>query len=58
MFWKDPNYGALNFIGQYEYATRNPWYVPVNAPKSAHDNTMYLDLRYTLPGGVQPSPEK
>jgi hypothetical protein len=57
MFWKDPKYGSLSFIGQYEYATRNPWYVPANTPKSAHDNTIYLDLRYTLPGGV-PAAEK
>jgi hypothetical protein len=57
-FWKDAKYGSLSFIGQYEYATRNPWYVATNAPKSAHDNTIYMDLRYTLPGGVPTSREK
>ncbi len=51
-FWKDPKYGALSFMGQYEYATRNPWSVANNTPSSAHDNTVYLDFRYTLPGGA------
>jgi hypothetical protein len=57
-FWKDPRYGALSFMGQYEYAIRNPWYVPANAPKNAHDNTVYLNLRYTLPGGAPAPAEK
>jgi hypothetical protein len=53
-FWKDPKYGALSFIGQYEYLTRDPWYWAANIAggKATHDNTIYLDLRYTLPGGV------
>jgi len=50
--WKDAKYGALNFMGQYEYLMRNPWYVAAGAPKSAHDNTIYLNLRYTLPGSA------
>ncbi len=57
-FWKDAKYGALSFIGQYEYSTRNPWYVATNAPKSAHDNTIYMDFRYTLPGGTPSAREK
>jgi len=52
--WRDPKYGAINFIGQYEYLTRNPWFVAVGAPKGTHDNTVYLDLRYTLPGAPPP----
>jgi hypothetical protein len=56
-FWKDPRYGALSFMGQYEYLNRNPWYVALNAPKSAHDNTIYLNLRYTLPG-APPAPTR
>jgi hypothetical protein len=51
-FWKDPRYGALTLIGQYEYLTRDPWYVATNAPKATHDNTIYMDVRYTLPGGA------
>lgn len=48
--WKDPKYGALNFMGQYEYLTRAPWFVAVNSPKATHDNTVYFNIRYTLPG--------
>ena len=51
-FWKDGKYGAINLMGQYEYLTRNPWYVAAGAPKSAHDNTIYFNLRYTLPGSA------
>jgi hypothetical protein len=50
--WKDAKYGAINLMGQYQYLTRDPWYVAVNAPKAAHDNTIYVNLRYTLPGGA------
>jgi hypothetical protein len=52
--WKSAKLGAVNVIGQYEYMIRDPWYVAVGAPKSAHDNTVYLDLRYTLPGQAPP----
>jgi hypothetical protein len=54
-FWKDPRYGALSLIGQYEYLTRDPWYVAAGAPKATHDNTIYVDVRYTLPGGAPSS---
>jgi uncharacterized coiled-coil protein SlyX len=50
--WKDAKYGAINFMGQYQYLTRSPWFVAAGAPKSAHDNTVYLNLRYTLPGSA------
>jgi hypothetical protein len=50
--WKDAKYGAISMIGQYEYLTRNPWYVALNALNHAADSTIYFDLRYTLPGGV------
>jgi hypothetical protein len=53
--WKDPRYGALSFIYQYEYATRNPWYVAAGQPTNAHDNTLYFDIRYTLPGAPPPA---
>jgi hypothetical protein len=51
-FWKNPKYGAVSFIGQYEYATRDPWSVAVGSPKATHDNTIYFDVRYTLPGSA------
>jgi hypothetical protein len=50
--WKSPQYGAISLIGQYEYAWREPWYVAVGNPKAAHDNAIYIDLRYTLPGNM------
>lgn len=49
-FWKNPSYGALSFIFQYSYMTRNPWYVATGSPSSAHNNMVWADLRYTLPG--------
>ncbi|MEO8659871.1 MAG: hypothetical protein ABI693_15485 [Bryobacteraceae bacterium] len=53
-FWKDAKYGALSLMGQYEYLTRAPWFVAINAPKATHDNTIYINLRYTLPGSAPP----
>ena len=50
--WKDAKYGAVNLMGQYEYLMRLPWYIAVNAPKGTHDNTIYFNVRYTLPGGA------
>jgi hypothetical protein len=50
--WKDARYGAINFMGQYQYLIRSPWYVAAGAPKSAHNNTIYFNLRYTMPGSA------
>jgi len=50
--WSSPRYGAINLMGQYEWLARNPWYVAPGAPKGTHDNTIYVNLRYTLPGGM------
>jgi hypothetical protein len=49
--WASPRYGAINLIGQYEYLTRNPWYIGIG-PEAAHDSTIYFDIRYTLPGSM------
>jgi hypothetical protein len=48
--WKDAKWGAVNVMGQYAYIFREPWYVATGAPKAAHDNTIFMNLRYTLPG--------
>ncbi len=32
--WKNPRYGAINFMGQYEWLQRNPWFVATGAPES------------------------
>ncbi len=49
-FWKDPRYGALQFMTQYSYLTRDPWYVASGQPAKANNNMVFLNLRYTLPG--------
>lgn len=48
-FWKSKQYGKLQFITQYSYVTRAPWFVAAGAPKNAHMSMGWLDLRYVLP---------
>jgi hypothetical protein len=50
--WSNPRYGAVNAMGQYEWLSRVPWFVAVASPKGTHDNTIYFNLRYTLPGSM------
>ena len=52
--WQNPRYGAINLIDQYEYRQRSPWYWSDRycGGKGAKDNTVYFDIRYTLPGAV------
>jgi hypothetical protein len=50
--WRNPRYGAINLMGQYEWLERDPWYVAVGAPKNTHDNTIYINVRYSLPGSM------
>lgn len=47
--WSSPKYGKLQLITQYSYLTRAPWYFAAPAPKNAHTNLVYVDLRYVLP---------
>jgi len=56
-FWRDPNYGAMQFMVQYSYLVRHPWYVAPGQPGSANANMLFLNLRYTLPG-APPSAKK
>ena len=51
-FWKDPKWGALNFMAQYAYFSRNPWYIATGTPNHAYMNEVWLNLRYTLPGSA------
>jgi hypothetical protein len=53
--WKDAKWGAINYMMQYMYLTRNPWFVATGQPSGAHDNTIYVNLRYTLPGAPPPA---
>jgi hypothetical protein len=48
--WRDGKYGALQYMVQYAYFFRNPWYVAPNQPKGTHMNTVWFNLRYVLPG--------
>ena len=48
-FWKSPSYGALQFITQYSYLVRAPWYVPAGTPENAHTHMVFADLRFVLP---------
>jgi hypothetical protein len=50
--WRNARYGAINFMGQYEWLQRALWYNASTAPKGTHDNTIYFDVRYTLPGAI------
>jgi TolA-binding protein len=50
--WKDPKWGAINFMGQYSYLTRNPWSVATGQPLNASLNMVFFNLRYTLPGSA------
>jgi hypothetical protein len=50
--WGNPRYGAVNLMGQYEWLDRRPWFVATGAPKATHDNTIYINIRYTLPGSM------
>jgi uncharacterized coiled-coil protein SlyX len=56
-FWRDPNYGALQFITQYSYLVRHPWSVPPGQPTGADNNFVYLSFRYVLPGAPPPPPK-
>lgn len=50
--WKNPKFGALSFMGQYSWLTRDPWYVATGAPSSAAVNMVFFNLRYALPGSA------
>ena len=48
--WRDGRYGALQWMAQYAYFFRNPWAALPGAPKNAHENAAWFNLRYVLPG--------
>ena len=49
-FWKNPNWGALQFMFQYAYYFRVPWFVAPDQPRNAHNSTVFINLRYVFPG--------
>jgi hypothetical protein len=50
--WRNPRYGAINLIYQYAYEWRSLWYwnTGIAGGKGAKDDSIYFDIRYTLPG--------
>jgi uncharacterized coiled-coil protein SlyX len=48
-FFRNPRYGALQFIGEYAYLTRAPWSVPAGTPSTAHTHMVFGSMRFTLP---------
>ena len=49
-FWRDPKYGSLQFMLQYSYLIRKPWFVTVGGLPDARTNMFFINLRYALPG--------
>ena len=47
--WRDGKYGALQYMVQYAYFLRNPWYVAPGTLKSAHQSAVWSNLRYVSP---------
>ncbi len=47
--WSSPSYGKLQFISQFSYVVRTPWFVAPGNPKNAHLVMAYVDLRYIIP---------
>ena len=47
--WSSPSYGKLQFITQFSYVVRAPWYVPTGSPKNAHTFISFVNLRYIIP---------
>ena len=52
ILWRDAKYGTLQYMAQYAYFFRNPWYVAPGAPKNAHETALWFNLRYVLPGSA------
>lgn len=50
--FRDAKYGAVQTMFQYAYFFRDPWYIAPGAPKSAHENVVWFNLRYVIPGGA------
>jgi TolA-binding protein len=51
-FFNDPKIGAVSMYLDYAYFLRNPWFIAPGNPRNAHQNAVWFDLRYTLPGSA------
>jgi hypothetical protein len=52
--FKNPEFGALLLQAQYAHFIRHPWFVSPGGPGAANNNTVYLNVRYVLPGSPPP----
>ena len=51
-WWRDGKYGAFQTMFQYAYFFRDPWFVAPGAPKNTHENAVWFNIRYVLPGSA------
>ena len=50
--WSSPNYGKLQFISQFSYVVRSPWYVaPAKAPERARVHRVHQSAIHRSVGG-------
>ena len=49
-WWRDPKFGAFQTMLQWAYFFRDPWYVAAGAPKNTHEDAVWFNIRYVLPG--------
>jgi hypothetical protein len=55
---RDGKWGALQMMYQYAYFFRDPWYVALGAPKNTHEDAIWFNMRYVLPGTPPSSLQK
>jgi len=46
---KHEHYGGLQFVTQYSYLSRSPWFAAPGAPKNAHASMLDVDFRSLIP---------
>lgn len=48
-FWEDPTYGSVQFVGQFSYLQRHPWFVALGAPGYAKTWMGFGEMRFLFP---------
>jgi len=48
--WRDPKWGAFQWLNQASYVTRAPWFVAPGAPTNANTFMLFTSFRYVFPG--------
>lgn len=49
IFWKNPNYGSFQAMGQYAFVTRSPWHTASPRDSDMHTHMAFIGLRFSLP---------